>query len=108
DERKQRPIRACEEEERDRSYESCAQIEIVSRVPEADHHGTRKTLWWKSGPLRRWRPPPEQGSDHPNIAQCVDPERRRDARCTNDDAAQRRPDGPADINSDAIACHGRC
>src|SRR6202007_2973734 len=92
DERKQSPIRAREEEERDRSHQSCAQVGIVSRMPEADHEGTRQTFRWKAGALRGWRPPPEQGSYDAKIAQCVDPERRRDPHCTDDDTAQRRPD----------------
>src|ERR1700758_3064627 len=62
DERKQSPIRAREEEERDRSYERCAQIGIVYRMPEANHDGTRQTFRRKAGRLRRWRLPPEQGS----------------------------------------------
>jgi hypothetical protein len=62
DERKQSPICTRKEEERDRSCESCAQIGIASRIPEADHDGARETFRWKAGPLRRWRLPPEQGS----------------------------------------------
>src|SRR5260221_3747464 len=107
DQREQRPVSACEEEERYRSYERRAQIRIVSRMPETDHQGAGQTLRRKPAPLRRRRAPPEQGPDYSGVAPRVYPEPRRDAPNAADHAAQRTSHSPARADADAAARHFR-
>ncbi|MHC2950829.1 hypothetical protein ACVIJX_007977 [Bradyrhizobium diazoefficiens] len=76
-------------------------------MAEADHHGASETFRWKRAALRRRRAPPQERSDHGEIAQSIDPEGGRDAEPADDGATQRRPDGSADVDAYAVAGHGR-
>ena len=48
------------------------------------------------------RAPPHQDSDDAQRAQRIEPERRRQSQHADDDAGERRPDGAADVDADAV------
>src|SRR5262249_9492741 len=105
DQRKQCPIRACKQKERHCTQQRCTQMPVVPRVAETGTNGAVEPLDRQvlRSPLRRM--PPQQSADHAEIADCVEPERRRDSHFGDHHAAQRRTDRAAAIDADAVRGH---
>src|SRR5262249_16159644 len=78
---------------------------VVPRVAETGTNGAVEPLDRQvlRSPLRRM--PPQQSADHAEIADCIEPERRRDSHFGDNHAAQRRTDRATDIDADAVRCH---
>src|ERR1700675_4157117 len=79
-------------------------MRIVPCVPKPDANGAAKALDWQTRSLFR-RVPPKECTDDRKIADGIEPK-----WCSNSDpgdhhAAQRRTDGSADIDPDAVRSH---
>ena len=104
-ERQQRPVGAGEQEEADRPNERGAQVRVVPRMARAREHGAHEALRGQAARACRWRAPPQQRSDDAQIADGVEPERRRDPGGGRDRPAERRAHGTAHVDTGAIRRH---
>src|SRR5580692_6060286 len=81
-------------------------MSVVSRITNPGANGSSKRFGRQGrSAFRRCAPPYESGDD-PNIAEGIEPEGRRNAKCSDDDAAERGPDRSANVDAHAVGRNG--
>ena len=105
DDWQQRPVGTRKKEEAGGTDERGAQMRVVASVPQANHHRADEGLRRQCGLRARRALPPDECPEDADVAERIDPEGRSIAECADQQATDRRPDGAADVDAEAVQRH---